>query len=95
MNKEHYNEKRGIRVTLYKLYRGTEISYALSPCRAKVFDKCMATVPDGCDLIYSDCDGLCVTLPDYSHTKKLHIDSGGVYVADHSGHKYYFKIEVK
>lgn len=21
----------------------------------------IATVPDGCDLIYSDCDGLCVT----------------------------------
>lgn len=59
-------------VTLYKLYRGTEISYALSPCRAKVFDKCMATVPDVCDLIYSDCDGLCVTLPDYSHTKNTH-----------------------
>lgn len=30
----------------------------------------IATVPDGCDLIYSDCDGLCVTLPDYSHKKK-------------------------
>ena len=88
-------EREKIRVTLYKLYRGTEISYALSPCRAKVFDKCMATVPDGCDLIYSDCDGLCVTLPDYSRTKKLHIDSGGVYVSDNSGHKYYFKIEIK
>ena len=88
-------EREKIRVTLYKLYRGTEISYALSPCRAKVFDKCMATAPDGCNLIYSDCDGLCVTLPDYSHTKKLRIDSSGVYVSDNSGHKSYFKIEIK
>lgn len=90
--------KRGeIRVTLYKLYdyRGAEISYALSPCREKVFDKCIATAPDGCDLIYSDCDGLCVALPDYSRTNKLRIDVDGVYVADYSGHKYYFKIEVK
>lgn len=51
----------------------------------------IATVPDGCDLIYSDCDGLCVTLPDYSH-KKIRIDSSWVYVSDNSGHKYYFKI---
>lgn len=86
--------KRGkIRVTLYKLYnyRGTEISYALSPRRAKVFDKCIAAVPDGCDLVFSDCDGLCVTFPDYSYTNKLHTDVDGVYVVDHSGRKYYFK----
>lgn len=85
--------KRGnIRVTLYKLYnRSTEISYALSPGRAKVFDKCTASVPDGCCLVYSDCDGLCVALPDYSRTNKLRIDVDGVYVADHSGRKYYFK----
>lgn len=86
--------KRGkIRVTLYKLYnyRGTEISYALSPRRAKVFDKCIAAVPDGCDLVFSDCDGLCVTFPDYSYTNKLYTDADGVYVADHSGRKYYFK----
>lgn len=50
-----------------------------------------ATVPDGCFLDYSDCDGLCIALPDYSHTKKLHTDTDGVYVVDHSGCKYYFK----
>lgn len=71
-------EREKIRVTLYKLYRGTEISYALSPCRAKVFDKCMATAPDGCNLIYSDCDGLCVTLPDYSHKKITHRFEWGI-----------------
>lgn len=88
-------KRGGIRVTLYKLYnyRGTEISYALSPCRAKVFDKCIAIAPYGCDLIYSDCDGLCVTLPDYSRTNKLHTDADGVYVVDHSWRKYYFKKE--
>ena len=51
----------------------------------------MAEAPDGCDLIYSDCDGLCVTFPDYSYTNKLYTDVNGVYVADHSGRKYYFK----
>ena len=55
----------------------------------------IATVPDRCELIHSDCDGLCIALPDYSHTKRLHMDVSGIYVVDHSGRKYYFKSKIK
>lgn len=54
----------------------------------------VATIPDGCNLVYLDCDGLCIVFPDYTYTKRLHEDMNGTYVTHYSGRKYYFKTEI-
>lgn len=53
------------------------------------------TIPDGCKLVYLDCDGLCVVFPDYTYTKRLHTDANGIYVTHYSGRKYYFNTEIE
>ena len=55
----------------------------------------IATIPNGCDLVYRDCDGFCIVFPDYTYTKRLHADANGIYVTNCSGRKYYFNTEIE
>ena len=55
----------------------------------------VAAIPDGCNLVYLDFDGLCIVFPDYTYTKRLHEDANGTCVIHHSGRKFYFNTDIE